>query len=188
MKFSKTTRIVLIISAAVIVIVVAILSFLSGEVIGFTDSLQALGVFIAGILAALGLSQRGNVVSVCLFLGILGSSACAAQPWITARTALSGATAAVDAIEPLVPPDAERREEAFEMTRNSLELGEIAVATWEREAGDSPPAGWQQWVADFLEGLGCILEITKSAGVRIPEGVLTTLSAVSTLLPLLGAM
>lgn len=173
MQLSKTTRIVLIITAGVIVLTIAVLSFLSGVEITIGDSLSALGLFIGGILAAMGFGNRVTVAGILVAL-LPATAGCVAtmHPWQIARGTVAGAEAALDAVEPTIPDNVEGRFEAFEIARDSLDALDFAVDIWERERTNDAPTGWTTWVGDALNALSRILTIAKIAGAPIPQEVI----------------
>ena len=172
-----STRIVLIICATTILITIVVLSYLSGEGIELGSALQALGVFVAGLIAAMGFRRGGGALLMVL---CLSQSACV-QPWVAARGTIGAAKAALDAIEPCIPEDAEGRTEALEITDAALEMGDVVVDMWEERGANDKPLGWWKWAGAAARGFTLILNILKSAGVPIPAPLAMVASAIGAL-------
>jgi len=171
---SKTTRIVAIVSAAVVLCVIAVLSYLSGSSITIGDSLEAVGVFVAGLLVAVGL-RRGSAVLLILALSQIGC----AQPWLVARGTIAGAQGALESVEPLIPEDVDGRDDALEITSSALAMGELAVDMWEAEASDSAPLGWWKWAGAAARGFALVLDLLKRAGLPVPAALSMAAAAIA---------
>jgi hypothetical protein len=102
-------------------------------------------------------------------------TACA-QPWLVARGTIAGAQGALEAVEGDVPVEGDQ---AMDITRSALDLGEIAVDMWEesREA----PVGFWKWCGAAARGFAILLDILKTAGVPIPRALEVASAAIGAL-------
>lgn len=123
-------------------------------------------------------------ILLCVLVALIlsGCRALTPQP-STFRNAIGMGRATLEQLEGIVPEDDEHREEGFAVASAALDLGEEAVAVWEREASTDPPDGWTKWITDALTGIAGILDIVKAAGVAIPTPILMGAAALQALLP-----
>ena len=119
---------------------------------------------------------------VAVLVVALLASACS-RPWLVAQAALNTADSALEQAEPLIPQDAEGREQALDITRAALELGHVAADVWQGVASPAPPTGWTKWIDDALRGAAAIMDILKAAGVPIPATITAAVLAIQALLP-----
>jgi len=112
-----------------------------------------------------------------LALTLVLAAGCGA-PWATARGAITGLEAGLEAVPDDVVPDAHRDDwaAAREATGAALDLGRLACDVWEREATRDAPTGWSKWVTDALRASARIVVIVKAAGVPIPAALHTALA------------
>lgn len=138
---SKTTKIISIICATVVLITIAVLSYMSGEGITMADSLQALGVFVSGLLVAFGMRRGGSAVVIVLAMGV-SQVACTPKPQVMAQASLTSVAEAVAAGDSLVAsmiPDASQEAIVTAMRGcigypgdcDQLELYQDAMEPWE---------------------------------------------------------
>jgi hypothetical protein len=168
MKVGKgAIKLAMIIAAAVVVVSIVVVSYLSGEAVSLESSLQALGMFVAGILTAIGIRKGGAGLAV-IVLARAGIG-CGSAPLHYARASLGMAESAMDGAADLIPEDAERRDDALALADSALELGDRALDVWEAARMDSPPAIWKKALVAILQAMDLVAEILDTVGVDLPE-------------------
>jgi len=167
-------KIVAICAAALVLITIVVVSYLSGEIVSIETSLQALGLFLAGLLTAIGFRRSGTLI---LILAVCGSlTACAGQPWLVARGTIGAAQGALEAVEGDIPVEGS---DAMELTRSALAMGELAVDMWEQSAESEAPIGWWKWAGSAARGFALVLDVLKRVGVPIPTPLAMAAAAIS---------
>lgn len=166
MQLSKVTRIVLIISAVVLVLGLAAMAVWSGSELDLVEVLGAVGPLIAGVLAGLGIAGGRGSAAVMLLAVALGTSACAGaqrpDACETERVIVDSLGAGLHAADMVVGDrGGEHYGRARVATLGALELGDAAVDACELLRDG---AGWQAWVALALEAAGSLAAAIDGAG------------------------
>jgi len=172
-------RIVGMLTSAAVLIVVLVVAYLSGSDITIEGALSAIGVFIAGLLAALGWRRGGGMV-LCAALAA-STSACSVPAWQVARSTIQAAHGAMDATASLIPEDVEHRDEILSLAGDAFDLGDRAVDIWAAAGSDRPPQVWSKAVAAMVYAAAWVMDLVKALGVPVPDQLQGIMAAVQML-------
>lgn len=103
---SQTTKIVIIITAALVVLGLAVLAFLSGEGLSFTEMMGAVGTFVGGVLVGI-LGRRQGAQAVAILAASSALAGCGGAQVDSAACSRAVLDCAEDVITACIPMEGE---------------------------------------------------------------------------------